>query len=178
MGRKTLTRGHIIDVTWQLAAEHGLPAVTMRSVAERLGVTPMALYRHVGDKQGLVDGLIERLLGDIPLPDPALPWQTRLAALAQGIRAAARTHPDLFPLLFQRPAVTPAAQRPREAVYQALRDAGLAEDDVVRAERLLSTFVLGFAASEAGGRFAHLDPDAEFRFAAQALGDLLGRVGV
>ena len=63
-------------------------------------------------------------------------------------------HPQIFPLLLQRAAVTPGARRTREVVYAALREAGLAEDDVVQLERLLVTAVLGFAASEAGGRFA------------------------
>ncbi|GAA1292439.1 hypothetical protein Psi02_49830 [Planotetraspora silvatica] len=166
MGRRGLTRSEIIDATWDLAAQRGLAAVTMRSVAEQLDVTPMALYRHIGDKQGLLDGLVERLHGEIPIPDAALPWRERLTLLAGGIRAVARKHPDLFPLLFHRPAVTPAAQRPRETAYAALREAGLAEDDVVRAERLLSTFILGFAASEAGGRFGRLDAEAEYAYAA------------
>ncbi|GAB3974124.1 hypothetical protein GCM10029978_054960 [Actinoallomurus acanthiterrae] len=173
MARRGLTRGEIIDATWDLAAQRGLTAVTMRAVAEQLGVTPMALYRHVGDKQGLLDGLVERLLGEIPEPDPALPWRERLRELAAGIRAVARAHPDLFPLLFHRPAVTAAARRPRDAAYAALHEAGLTGDDAVRAERLLSTFILGFAASEAGGRFAHLNADAEFGYFADAIVRLL-----
>jgi hypothetical protein len=67
---------------------------------------------------------------------------------------AAVRHRQIFPLLLQRPAVTPGARRTRDVVYTALRQAGLAEVDVVQMERLLSTIVLGFAASEAGGRFA------------------------
>jgi AcrR family transcriptional regulator len=174
MTRRRLNRSQVIAATWELAAERGLAAVTMRAVADQLGVTPMALYRHVGDKQGLIDGLVERLLEKIPMPDPKLPWRERLPMLATGIRAIARAHPDLFPLLFHRPAITPAARRPREAVYAALRDAGLAEDDVVRLERMLSTFILGFAASEAGGRLAGLDADAEFSYAVGLIGQLIG----
>ncbi|MFF4031282.1 TetR/AcrR family transcriptional regulator [Streptomyces sviceus] len=168
-GRQPLARARIIDATWALAAERGLAAVTMRAVAERLGVTPMALYRHIGDKQGLLDGLVERLLGEIPLPDPELPWPDRLEQLAQGMRAVARAHPDLFPLLFERSATTEAARRPRDAAYSALREAGLKEADVERAERMLSTFILGFACSEAAGRFAHVDADTEFTYATEAL---------
>ncbi|HET9079313.1 MAG TPA: WHG domain-containing protein [Trebonia sp.] len=59
----------------------------------------------------------------------------------------------MFPLLLTRPAVTPAAQRVRDAVVAALRDTGLTDTAASRAERLLSTAVLGFAASEAAGRF-------------------------
>jgi Tetracyclin repressor-like, C-terminal domain len=58
------------------------------------------------------------------------------------------------PLLFSRPAVTPDAVRVVDAIYQALIDAGVPPDQVARLERMLSTFVLGYAVSEVGGRFA------------------------
>jgi AcrR family transcriptional regulator len=149
-----IDRGAILAASLQLADEQGLAAVTMQAVAERLGVTPMALYRHVANKADLLDGVVESILLEVPLPDPAEAWPDRLRALALGTRAAALRHPQIFPLLLQRPAVTPGARRTRDVVYAALRDAGLAEDDVVQMERLLATAVLGFAASEAGGRFA------------------------
>lgn len=129
----------------------------MRAVAAQLGVTPMALYRHVSDKQDLLDALVERLLEELPEPDRALPWPERLRLLGNGLRAIAHAHPDAFLMLFQRPVVTPAAIRRRETIYTALRDAGLPDADIPRAERLLSTFMLGFAASEAAGRFANHD---------------------
>jgi len=144
----------VLATSLTLADEQGLSAVTMQAVADRLGVTPMALYRHVANKADLLDGLVESILEEVPLPDAADPWPGRLAGLAQGTRAAARRHPEIFPLLLQRAAVTPGARRTREAVYGALREAGLTEDDVVQLERLLATVILGFAASEAGGRFA------------------------
>jgi AcrR family transcriptional regulator len=164
---RLLSRAQILDATLALAETDGLAAVSMRGVAARLGVTPMALYRHVGDKQGLLDGLVERLLEELPDPEPALPWRVRLSALAEGTRAVARRYPDTFALLLQRPAMTPAALRRREAVHAALRDAGVDAALVPRVERLLSTFMLGFAASEAGGRFgAHAREilDADLRW--------------
>ncbi len=161
-----LDRATVLRETLALADELGLAAVSMRAVASRLGVTPMALYRHVGDKSQLLDGLVEQLLLELPLPDPALPWRERLGAMSAATRASARRHPDVFPLLLQRPAATPGALRVRESLYQALRDAGTAEADVPRAERLLSTMVLGFAASEAAGRFTatteQLDADFDW----------------
>jgi AcrR family transcriptional regulator len=125
----------------------------------------MALYRHVGDKQELLDGLVERLLLDLPLPDPALSWQDRLTAMAAAMRQTARAHPQVFPLLLQRPAATSGARRVRDAVYQALRDAGAQEDLVPRIERVLSTFALGFAASEAAGRFSVEAPELDLDLA-------------
>jgi AcrR family transcriptional regulator len=149
-----IDRAAILAASLELADEQGLAAVTMHAVADRLGVTPMALYRHVANKADLLDGVVESILLEVPLPDPGDGWPDRLGALARGTRAAALRHPQIFPLLLQRAAVTPGARRTREVVYAALREAGLAEDDVVQMERLLVTAVLGFAASEAGGRFA------------------------
>jgi AcrR family transcriptional regulator len=149
-----ISRESVLDATLALAEERGLDAVSMRSVAARLGVTPMALYHHVRDKEDLLDGLVERLLAELPRPDPALPGEERLYALASSMREAAARHPDTFLLLFRRPVVTPDALALRELVYDALRDAGAPEQLVPRLERLLSTFVIAFAASEGGGRFA------------------------
>src|SRR3954447_26439646 len=149
-----INREAVLDATLALAEERGLDAVSMRAVATRLGVTPMALYRHVGDKQGLLDGLVERLLDELPAPPPSLPPGERLGAMAVASRSIARRHPDVFVMLLRRPATTPASLRARERAYAALADAGVPEGLVPRVERLLSTFMLGFAASEAGGRFA------------------------
>jgi AcrR family transcriptional regulator len=166
MGRPAqIDRDAILAASLQLADQEGLSSVTMQAVADRLGVTPMALYRHVANKADLLDGMVERILLEVPLPDPGDPWPDRLAALARGTRKAAISHPEVFPLLLQRAAVTPGARRTRDVVYAALREAGLVEDDVVQLERMLATAVLGFAASEAGGRFAAHSPaqlDADF----------------
>jgi len=174
--RRKLTRSEILEATLDIADKSGLDGVTMRAVADRLGVTPMALYRHVGDKQGLLDGLVERLLGEQPAVDPALPWRERLHHHATALRATARRHPHVFGLLLARRAVTPGALRTRDSVYRALRDAGLPETQIPRVERLLSTFVFGFAASEAGGRFSSVDvADADFAYAEELLAQLLSR---
>jgi AcrR family transcriptional regulator len=148
-----ISREAVLAAALGLADEQGLQAVTMHAVARRLQVTPMALYRHVDDKNALLDGLVELLLTSYPLPAPGLSWDERLVALATGIRATARRHPAVFPLLLTRPAVTPAARTARDAVQAALRDSGMPETEIARTERLISTAVLGFAASEAAGRF-------------------------
>ena len=156
MGRRPqIDRAAVIDAAMQLADGSGLEAVTMHAVAQRLDVTPMALYRHVDGKQALLDGMVERLLTGYPLPPADAPWPGRLTAMAEGIRSTAKQHPAVFPLLLTRPAATPGARTVRDNVQAALREAGLAADDAARAERLISTAVLGFAASEAAGRFRH-----------------------
>jgi AcrR family transcriptional regulator len=149
-----IDRAAVLTASLAIADEHGLAAVTMAAVARRLDVTAMALYRHVANKADLLDGLVEGLLTEFALPDQDLSWDERLAAIGTAIRASARRHPDVFALLLSRPANTPAARGARDVVYDALRAAGLPADEVPRAERLISTMVLGFALSESSGRFA------------------------
>jgi AcrR family transcriptional regulator len=154
MGRAAqIGRTAILESALEIADDQGLDAVTMHAVAKRLQVTPMALYRHVANKAALLDGLVELLLTEFPLPAPELPWDERLTALAARIRATARRHPGVFTLLLSRPTVTQAAVHVRDAIHQALREAGVPETDLGRIERLLSTAILGFAVSEATGRF-------------------------
>ena len=151
---RLIDRAAVLRASLAIADEHGVDALTMQAVAERLGVTPMALYRHVDNKQDLLDGIVESLLDEIPPPSGDQSWDEQLATMGQAIRSTAGRHPTVFPLLLQRPATTTGARRVRDRVYRALRDAGVREADVARVERLISTIVLGFAASEVSGRFS------------------------
>lgn len=158
MGRPArIGRAAILDAALELADREGLDAVTMHAIARRMNVSTMALYRHMDGKDALLDGLVERLLTAFPVQRARQPGGQWLTAMASGIREVARRHPAVFPLLLTRPAVTPAAQRVRDAVVAALQDTGLTDTAARRAERLLSTAVLGFAASEAAGRFRSHD---------------------
>ncbi|MEV6103666.1 TetR/AcrR family transcriptional regulator [Streptomyces sp. NPDC051940] len=158
-------RQEILQTAMDLADERGLAAVSMRAVADRVGVTPMALYPHVGSKAALLDGMVGTALATL-LEDAewraaaAGDWRVRLRAFARVARRHSAEHPWVVGLLFSRPAVTPDAVAFVDQLYGALLDAGVPPSQVPRMERLFSTFVLGFVASENGGRFAPgtLDP--------------------
>jgi AcrR family transcriptional regulator len=153
-------RQEILDAALALADERGLAAVSMRAVAERTGVTPMALYPQVGSKAELLDGMLERLLTEL-VPADAAPaedadgqdWRVRLRALAHAFRKLAHGHPWAATLLFSRPSVTPDAARVVDLVYTNLLAAGVPPSEVPRVERLVSTYMIGYVASEVGGRF-------------------------
>jgi AcrR family transcriptional regulator len=147
-------RREILDAAVAIADERGHSSLSMRGVAERVGVTPMALYPYVGNKEALLDGVVDRLLAEL-LPAATGPgdWRTRLRLLGRAARELARAHPGAYPLLLARRSVTPDAVRVVDAMYQALLDAGVPDEQVPRLERLLSTFVLGYAPSEVNGRF-------------------------
>jgi len=152
---RLIDRAAVLDAALAVADEGGIDAVTMAAVGRRLGVSAMALYRHVADKADLLDGLVERLLSEVPVPAADLDAEEKLSALGRGIRATARRHPHVFPLLLARPATTPDARQRRDLVIALLQELGVPEAEAARVERLISTMVLGFAASEAAGRFAH-----------------------
>jgi len=143
----------IVREALAVADAQGLAAVSMRAVAARVGVTPMALYRHVASKEELLDGVVELLLAELVIPPLTEPWEDRLRALGAEVRALARRHPTAVVLILERPGHTPAARLRVGAIQQVLRDAGLVGYGVERLERLLSTFVVGFALSEVAGRF-------------------------
>ena len=176
-------RQEILDAALALADERGLQAVSMRAVAERIGVTPMALYPQVGSKADLLDDMVGSLLTElippgaattepaaappgaatVPGPVPATggqDWPQRLRALAHSFRKLAQGHPWATTLLFTRPAITVDAARTVDLVYTALLDAGVPASQVPRVERLVSTLIIGYVASEVGGRFGPGDSRA------------------
>jgi AcrR family transcriptional regulator len=158
-------RQEILDAALALADEQGLDAVSMRAVARRAGVTAMALYPYVGSKAELLDGMMGRLLSELLPPAAAEPqdWRGRLRALAHSARNLYYAHPWASGLLFSRPAVDPDAVRVVDLIYTALIEAGVPAAEVPRVERLASTVILGFVASEVGGRFGPGDLDPRRR---------------
>src|SRR5262245_12946488 len=118
----------------------------MRAVADRIGVTPMALYGYFRSKDDLLDAMAGHLVSEFATHDPADgDWRERLSALAHGMRDVAKRYPTVFPLLLERPSVTADAVRVIDIAFQALLDAGVPPVHVPRIERMLSTFLLGFA---------------------------------
>jgi AcrR family transcriptional regulator len=148
----------ILVAAVEIADELGLEAVSMRSVAERVGVTPMALYPHIGNKGALLDAMVGHLAGEmLPAMDAGDTWREQLSGLGYAALELSRRHPWLGILMFSRPSVAPDAVRVTDAIYQALLAAGVPPAEVPRLERLVSTFVLGYGLSETGGRFGAAD---------------------
>ncbi len=146
-------RAEIVEAALAVAQERGLAAMTMRAVADRLGASVMGLYRHVPTKEALLDDLVGRLLAELDLPDPAQPWQRRLHLLAGQVYDLAGRYPTVVPLLLTRAYTAPDAVRVVDATSGLLRDAGIAPGEVPRLERMVATFLLGYAVSAANRAF-------------------------
>ena len=114
--RRGLTTQLVVDAALRMADEDGLQAVSLRRLAAALGVTPMAIYRHVRDKDHLLDLMVDRLLGQLDLPSAEVPHLAGgVWGLAASLLAVLQAHPAA-PFLLSRPFVSPAALRVSEAM--------------------------------------------------------------
>jgi AcrR family transcriptional regulator len=147
--RGFLSRDLIIKEALALLDEHGPGALSMRRLADRLGVAPTALYTHVRGKADLIDGLIDQVYAGLDLdPDPAGDWTQQLATLSQEIRDHLLAHPAVVPYALQQPGLGPHSLRLGEAIYNVLRPAGFSDQAVVGTVYALLTYILGFVALE------------------------------
>jgi AcrR family transcriptional regulator len=126
---------------------HGIDGLTMRGLAEELGMGTMALYRYFPSKNALIDAAIDLAAPDIELPQPgSAPWRDQLGALAQALFEAGRKHPSLARERFTRPLQSQGAIRITNAAIALLLDAGLRKNDAVAAFKALLIHTLGAAA--------------------------------
>ena len=146
-----LTRETVLTEALALGDESGIDAVTIRGVADRLGVTPMALYRHVGDREGLRDGLADALYAELRIPDPADDWWKGLAGLARSTRAVILEHPWAVPL-FSRPLAGPHALALESALLDSLRRAGFSSSEATELHAQLSNMLFALVSPELHGR--------------------------
>lgn len=145
----------ILDQALALVDERGLAAMSMRAVAERVGLTSMALYPYVGGKDALLDGLVDLLhleLGSAWADDPAdVGWRQRLRALGRAVHALARAHPGAYPLLLTRPSAGASASWLTAALRGILHDAQVPTDRIPRLARMIAAFLLGWTTGEVTG---------------------------
>ncbi|MGW2637755.1 TetR/AcrR family transcriptional regulator [Streptomyces sp. NPDC001348] len=148
--RQGLTVDAVVQAAIELADVGGLEALTMRSVAQRLGVTPMTLYTYVPGKAELLDLMLDAVYLQMPRTDQtAAPWRTRVEAVARENRDLYRRHPWVATLPTTRPPLGPGLMAKYEHELTAFDGLGL--DDVEMDAAL--TFLLGFVQSVARADF-------------------------
>lgn len=159
--RTPLTRDRVIAAAVDLADEQGLDHLTIRRLAERLAVKPMAIYHHVANKEEILDGMVDAVFAEIDLPPEDLPWVDALRVRARSARATLRRHPWATPMMETRTNPGPATLGHHDAVLGCLRRAGFAWEMVAHAYAVLDAFIYGFATQEAGLPFDTSDEAAQ-----------------
>ncbi len=163
--RGRLSKRAVTDAALKLADADGLDALTIRKLAQHLGVTPMALYWHFRSKEDLLEGVAEQVWDEIDVNvDPAVPWWAQLQGGLESLIGVLRAHPAAPQLLLEHEKRSEAALRATEATLEILRGAGF--DAQYATEIARSTLWTGITLvmSEAGYH-PDLSPDecAEFQ---------------
>jgi AcrR family transcriptional regulator len=146
--RPRLTRERVVTEALAVIAEDGVPALTMRSLAARLGVVPGAVYHHVRNKEQLQDLLLDGVLAEVEFDlDSSLHWTEQLKVLAHRLRRVLEAHPGVAGILKTRDPLGPHSLALAEALLGPLQAAGFGDREAGLAFFLLLDYTIGFAVS-------------------------------
>jgi AcrR family transcriptional regulator len=151
--RRPLSRDRVLEAAISLADEQGLDAVSMRRVAQTLGVEAMSLYNHVASKADLVAAMVDDVVGEIELPTDTSDWEAAVRTCAVSAHEAFLRHPWAC-----GPAMGPGSMpegetarlRYMEWLLGTLRRAGFSADLTYHAYHALDSHILGFTMWQLG----------------------------
>ncbi len=143
--RAPLSRDRILRAAIKLADRHGLDALSMRKLATTLKVEAMSLYNHVANKDELLDGMVDIVIGEIACPTNGGDWKAALRARAASALSVMMAHPWAPMLIVSRIVVGPNMLRYIDATLAILREAGFSWHDTDRAWNTMDNYIYGFA---------------------------------
>ncbi|HEX4909044.1 MAG TPA: TetR/AcrR family transcriptional regulator [Actinomycetes bacterium] len=159
--RTPLTRQRVLRAAVALADRGGVGALSMRKLAQELGVEAMSLYHHVANKDDILDGIVDVVFGEIELPTGEAGWEAAMRRRSVSAREALRRHPWATGLMESRRTPGPTNIRPHDAVLGVLRNAGFPVELAAHAYSLLDSYIYGFALQEASLPFHTPEETAE-----------------
>ena len=159
--RPRLNRERVLEGAMAVADAGGIDALTIRLLAQQLGVKPMSVYYYVASKDEILDGIVDLVFSEIELPAADGDWRAEIRRRADSARAVLRAHPWAIGLMESRTSPGPATLRHHDAVIAALRGAGFSPALTAHAYALLDSYVYGFALQEAGLPFDGADSVAD-----------------
>jgi len=142
--RPRLDRAQVVEAAIAYADAHGLEALSMRRLADALGVTPMALYKHVAHRDELIDQMVDRLAARITATRAGAEWKPALRQRILAARALMNQHPWAQGAIETRTSASPAVLAHMDALMAHMFDGGLSADLVHHAMHALSTRMWGF----------------------------------
>lgn len=143
--RTPLTRERVVDAAVALADALGHEAVSMRNLSTRLGVVPMALYKHVADKEDLLGGMVDAVIATYDPPDTGADWKSVVRARILSSRRALLRHPWARPVIETRRKRTPAVLAYMDSLSGSFMAGGLSADLTHHAMHALGYRIWGFS---------------------------------
>src|SRR2546429_3334688 len=142
--RTQLTRERVLAAGIELADRDGLESISMRRLAQELGVEAMSLYTHVRNKDDLIDGMVDAVIGEIPTSADTADWKTSLRQLALAARTVVLAHPWAPHTIESRTTPGPATLQYINTVIGTLREGGFTIAQTHHALHILGSRALGF----------------------------------
>ena len=170
--RKPLSSARVLQAAVALADEAGLEAFSMRALAQELGVVPMALYKHVANKEELLDCMVDIVFGEIELPSADLDWRSAMRRRATSTRVALKRHSWAIGMMESRHP-GPVNLRNRDARKRLLRESPFSFKMAIHAYSVQDAYIYGFALQERDLAFETPDSAGE---AAQRRAEMIGAV--
>lgn len=147
--RRDLTADEVVDRATEIMAADGESALTMRRVAAACGVTPMALYHHVADREELLTLVVDRVVGDsIPLDDSGRGWRESLLGFACDYRRALLDNPGAAAVYVRRPILSPNLARVTEYLFSTLARGGVTGQAAAEAVDAIVLLMMGSVAND------------------------------
>jgi AcrR family transcriptional regulator len=143
--RTPLSKERVLRAAVDLADQGGIDSLSMRKLAQALGVEAMSLYNHVQNKSDILDGIVDVVVNEIELaPGDAADWQTSMRQRVIAARAVLLRHPWAPGVIESRKNMSPSMLRYMDSAIGILRDGGFSIDLAHHALHLLGSRVLGF----------------------------------
>lgn len=144
--RPPLTRRRVVEAALRLVDEHGLEALSFRSLAAELESSQMAAYNYVRNKDELLDLMLDLVLGEVDLSGGGgEDWVAQLRAMFRSYHRVLLAHPGMARVYSQRVRIGPNGLRAIDRVLGVLRDAGFRPAPAVNAFYALYNYTIGFA---------------------------------
>jgi len=146
--RLPLSRERALSAAIAVADAEGIGALTMRRLAQQLGVEAMSLYHHVANKDDILDGMVDLVFAEIELPSEGSEWKTAMHQRATSARAAMMRHPWAITIMESRSSPGGATLRHHDAVLGSCRRAGFSVQMAAHAFSLIDSYIYGFVVQE------------------------------
>ena len=157
--RTQLTRERVLAAGIELADRDGIESISMRRLAQELGVEAMSLYTHVRNKDDLLDGMVDAVISEIPTDADGADWKTSLRRMVFAARGVVLNHPWAPAVIVSRTAAGPAMLHYTNAAIGILREGGFTVAQAHHALHLLGSRALGFT-QDLFDESGDVDPEA------------------